>query len=627
MPPQGSNLAGSLGKETARRTRIYIAAAAAVVGIYLLLASTSMNWPNARFDEFTDLVIAKRLAHSPLSGHPWDGSQARLPMYVTAMAIQVMEIGRGAVSPLDALTTSRWISVAATALAAVGTFVLGWVLFHPLAGLFAAALFALSPYVLNHGSSALTEGDAFTPLMVVVTLLAARYFDVRRTTVGIFALAMTLAMAIGSKFYLVVLAPAIMVYQLFSYRLGLTPEAAQGASSGPAGRLSRSRRMYLLVCWLTVSSTLGAVAISLTRPSGPLTQATASTLTVSLWVGSLIGLLVSLLLAVRAGRAKSSTVDPERWPLGWSWFAILSLACSASLSLLPAHVFNPDILRTLLDRGATLDGAGQPFAVLPEGSKLYVGILLLKLGLPLGLASAGAILWGFTEARRSQPMLLLMSTLLCYSLLLAALPLYQSFYLMSIYPLLTLVLAAMLTAGLRHRPGARVRRLTAAYLAAGVLYLAIGISEAYPTFGLYGAKVAPNKWMGTGSRGYRSLVNVTSEGSIDAIDWLRSQADSGSVVLSYLLDRHLIRHLDEQNPFPFELVSSWDLPRTAVGPARYLGVDYVMFGAVGDPLNPGPALDADFRAAFGTEAAFEVIRGRGEYRMPVIQIFRSRTAN
>jgi hypothetical protein len=181
---------------------------------YAAISGSTVGLTTVQWDEFVDLQIAESLSSHPLSGGSHDGSQARLPMYVTALAYRFMQIFKPEFELLDLLPVTRWISISMTVLAIWGTFSLGSRLFDRLTGVLAASLFTFSPYVLHFGRDALTQGDAFTSATVVLALIAFDRFDVQRTTVWLAVFAFFLSLAIASKFFLVILIPALFTYQV-----------------------------------------------------------------------------------------------------------------------------------------------------------------------------------------------------------------------------------------------------------------------------------------------------------------------------------------------------------------------------------------------------------------------------
>jgi hypothetical protein len=116
-------------------------------------------------------------------------------------------------------------------------------------------------------------------------------------------------------------------------------------------------------------------------------------------------------------------------------------------------------------------------------------------------------------------------------------------------------------------------------------------------------------------------VVVTNDGSTEAIDWLRQNAPAGSVVLSYLNDIHIINYLAGKQEFPFELKHALKYQTDGeVGP-QLRKADFVVVRLINDLGVPSPVSDATFRARFASAPVYQIFRGRGVYRMPVIQIY------
>ena len=114
---------------------------------------------------------------------------------------------------------------------------------------------------------------------------------------------------------------------------------------------------------------------------------------------------------------------------------------------------------------------------------------------------------------------------------------------------------------------------------------------------------------------------VTNDGSTEAIDWLRKNAPAGSVVLSYLNDIHIINYLAGRQEFSFELKHALKYQTDGeVGP-QLKKADFVVVRLINDLGVPSPVNDATFRARFASAPVYQIFRGRGVYRMPVIQIY------
>jgi hypothetical protein len=127
-----------------------------------------------------------------------------------------------------------------------------------------------------------------------------------------------------------------------------------------------------------------------------------------------------------------------------AWLTLLPLTLAIVLALFPAHIFNPEVLSSLLERFVTMDGNTDLVATSIDSIKLYIGVLLFKLGILLGLLTFFALAWGLRQAFRSKAFLLITSVFIYYGLLLAILPLQQPFWLMSVYPLILISLSVFI---------------------------------------------------------------------------------------------------------------------------------------------------------------------------------------
>jgi hypothetical protein len=342
-----------------------------------------------------------------------------------------------------------------------------------------------------------------------------------------------------------------------------------------------------------------------------------------LWLASLLGIILSFLVAFRnSGDWRSHPEKPIiYWQLSKAWLAILPLAFAITLVLFPAHIFNPHVIPTLLERFLTMDGNNNLLATSLDSGKLYLGLMLFKLGLPLGIATCLALVWTVRESVNNKGLLLITVLLFYYGLLLAVLPLQQPFWLMSIYPLIMLALSAMIVRGLTSLQHTRLRLIWAGYVAVAFGWLIIGLLQVYPTFGYYGYESIGERWLGNNSRGYSAIVVVTNDGSTEAIDWLRQEAPTGSTVISYLDDPHIINYLGSTRPFAFDLKHASQYPKKNTLDSELAEADFVVARAIDDSDLVAPVADPAFIRQFGPEPVHQIFRGRGVYRMPVIQIY------
>ena len=544
-------------------------------------------------------------------------------MYATAVAIWLGRQFNPGADLFDFLAVSRWMSIIMTVAAIWGTCWLGRRLFTPVTGLLAAGLFTFSPFVLHFGKDALTQGDAFAPPLVVFTLAAFLRFSSTRRLVWHAAFSIILGLTIAVKFFLVILIPPLVIY-FYLIEKDHPEEAGERSGISEAGETGRPRyHWYLGAAGAAGLTSLMAVLLSLLRLSLPDPISDAMRLAaLGFWAAALISLMVSVILAVReawSGRQSHQAVPVWRqWVI---WGSAISIAFAVTMSLFPSHTFNRFILPTLFERfGFIGGGAGLLEETLPS-LRLYLGILLLKLGLPLGIATLIALAWGAINARRSRGLLLITLVLFFYMALLAVLPLQQPFWLMSVYPLVLLALSELLRQVYNRftRPGPRLLFAGGLLLALG--WLLFGLYQVYPNYGYYGYETTGDRWLGGSSKGYRAVVVVTNDGSTTAIEWIQQNAPPGSKVLSYLTDIHLLNYLDQTRQLDFNLVHAAHGTDDDNSILIRETADYVVVRPLEDVGGALPLDDTAFIEAFGTDPVYTLTRGRGRYEMPVIFIF------
>ena len=591
-------------------------------GAYVAVASNTVGMATVQWDEFTDLVIASQLSQHPLGGHSWDGSQARFPMYATAVAHRIMQTVNPNLDLLKTLPVSRWLSVFMTVLAIWGTFILGDRLFNAATGVLAAILFTISPYVLHFGQTALTQGDAFTPAAVVFTLIAFEQFTNKRTTIWLVGFSFCLALTIAAKFFLAALIPALMTYHLL---LELSKRYRKPDPLADPIQLEKTREdwPYTSLALSTGIFALLAMIFAFQRFDQPPGAYQQFTLTARLiWGVALLGVFFCLSFAIKSYRERQSSSLPKAyWRLGTAWLVALPLTVAITLALFPAHIFNPFVLSSLSERFVTMDGNSALLATSLDSIKLYLGLLLFKLGLPFGFTIFVALAWVIRKSLLKRSFLLITVVLLYYGLLLVILPLQQPFWLMSVYPLIVIALSAIIIFGLTNIKNAKLRWAWLGYIAGAFAWLFFGLVQVYPTFGFYGYELVGERWLGNLSLGHRALVVVTNDGSVEAIDWLRQHVDAGSSVISYLDDPHIINYFESIQPFEFDFQHALQYQEEDDLNKDLVKADFVVVRTIADNRFFAPVADAAFIQRFGTEPVYEIFRGRGVYRMPIIQIY------
>jgi hypothetical protein len=517
------------------------------------------------------------------------------------------------------------MSVAMTAVAIWTTALLGTRLFDRRTGLLAATLFGLSPYVLHFGRDALTQGDAFTVPLVALAVLAFDRFDHDRTTRSLFVLSLVIGLAMATKFTLVVLVPGFVLHQC----IGLVAKRVAIGTGDDLERPARVPRGFALLAIMTGLLASAAAVISTARQSETGGAAPELSLAaVAMWIAACVGLLVCGVAALRTtpSRNNAASATGVRWPRLGAWIAIVPLATATMLAPFPEHIFNVEIISSLIDRLTTRDG-GVPFLPTAVASaKLYFGLILFKLGLPFGILTCVALVWMLVRSRAVNSFRLCAATLCTYGAMLLVMPLQQPFWLVSVYPLIVLVLSAAIFEGLVATRPRTARIGIAGVTAVAMLWLGIGIARVVPTFGYYGYEIVGNRWLGANSRGYRALVTVTNDGSTETMDWLRGNAPAGSLVVSYLDDVFLLKRLGEIKPFPFRLKQAIQYPTPKELAADVGRADFVVLRAVGDGRRPSNLAAIPFANRFDPKPIHEVIRGRGPYRTVIARTFRSKAS-
>lgn len=223
--------------------------------------------------------------------------------------------------------------------------------------------------------------------------------------------------------------------------------------------------------------------------------------------------------------------------------------------LLPVHILEPAILKEIIRRTIRWDHR-MPLALWSDHLRLYAGIILIKLTVPLGILTSAALVYaGFVERNdpRWRPCIL---AIIFYVAGLCFLPLRQTFYLMGIYPFVIITLAAFIVQ--IHGLCKKMHPLLASgwniLVFTMLIQLMAGLYSAFPHLHLYGYDVVGNSWMGKESRGYRNLIQTPSDGVVELIEWCNQSplVQPDDKVVSYLWeDRIINRELSHNRKYQF----------------------------------------------------------------------------
>lgn len=487
---------------------------AVVVSVIAGAACAIIGWNSTRnletlWDEAVDHDIAVQLAAHPITGGETtlDGSQMRLPMYVNAFAFRFT--GR------SDLAVARAVSLLAGAATIVAAGALARACFGPLVACLAATLLALSPYFISFARISMTEGDVFFALFVTLALWAIVRYLRAPTPRGWLLAGWMIALAIGAKLFAAFLIVVLGV-------MAAASSLHRGTQPEPAAGPRRAFHRALGVCALLAAMTL--VVAYFSRNAAVVGWAATfiawSWMTARLWRGR---------LALPGGAAS--------W-MGLSLYALVG--CGA---IMPVHLTDHQIAREVLRRLLRWDDSF-PLALWDDHLRLYAGILMVKLTVPLGILTCAALVYAAIREREDGRWRACILSFVFYVVFICLLPLRQTFYLMGVYPAIMIVTAAlMVEIGERLARRSRLPALAWAAAMAGLaVHLGVAAYRSYPWFHLHGYAQVGDRWLGAESRGYRNLIQTPSDGVESLIRWCSDggRVKRGDRVVSFLWEKRII---------------------------------------------------------------------------------------
>jgi len=497
-----------------------------IVSIFAAATTVVLGWTSVRgldtlWDEQVDHDIAIGLLEHPLTGESptLDASQTRLPMYVNAIAY--------ALTGRDDLAVSRGVSLVFAAITVIVAASLGRLLFGPWVGALAAVLLALSPYFLSFARIAMTEGDIFFACFVTLAVRGfVRYLQRPTASRWVWA-AVLLGLAMGAKVFAGFL---VLVFGVLAMTTGPSRSVEFLSRRYEVQRLQRLLGAGVMVILVT-----GGLAMLSNTPWAA----------VAGWI-----VLLALWCVTIAFVLRKRALAPGR---GARFVGMVVLAVVTFFAVMPVHLIEHDIARTILRRAFQWDDAA-PLAVWSDHIRLYAGIILIKLSVPFGILTAGALVFAAIRGRddpRWRPCILAIAVcVVCLCLL----PLRQSFYLMGVYPLIMILVAAFMV-HIGHWLRGFSREARTAWTVAVVCLLAYLGREAYvvhPHYSLYGYGLIGDRWLGAESRGYRNLIQTPSDGVESLIRWCNAHPDvvrPGARVVSYLWEEAIIGQVLPEEPW------------------------------------------------------------------------------
>lgn len=577
-----------------------------MMALFTALSWTSTRHVGVTFDEYFDHQSTAALVRDPLHGSGIDASQTRLPMYLTA--------GVYAVAKPDALDTfdgrtlllARGVSIAVGALTILVAFFAARDWFGPNVGILAAATLAISPFHIAFSRHAFTDGDAFCPLFFVLTLWTYSRYMRNRNAGNMLTAAVSLGLMVAAKFLLVIIIPALLLCDVLAW----------WGSRDPRRREQSAATDWRIIVLAILSGVVGFATGGLTQLADKGTLAIDSNWLIASWAAGLLATTITCTLLFRSREVP--------WGMIAGWCALLPLSGAIFLLCFPEHVLHPEILRTLLLRSATWDNA-PPFITARPKIRLYTGLVLFKLGLPLGLMLITAIFWSIARSWRNQHTRLMLLASAVYMLLVVATPVIQTFYLMAIYPLLVVLLAAWIMHATGWLQG-RARQAWIAVTAAAYLWLIIGVVRVYPEYGYYGYETIGDEWWGQSTRGHLDIVVVSEDGQKDAIAWAIENVPEGKTVVSLLRISGQANDQIAATPHRFRWIQTdwfWTQPRDQV-PGMVAQADYLIMHWNNFRYDRFTPRREELARDFETTPVHTVYRGRGIYRLPVVEVFKRR---
>lgn len=508
-----------MNPDAARGVSIVVSLLAAVGSA--LIAWHSQKGLETLWDEQVDHDISVALVAHPLTGGEvsLDSSQMRLPMYVNALTY--------AVTGRNDLRVSRAVSVAVGVVTIIATAALGRACFGPLVGALAAILLGLSPYFLSFERISMTEGDIFFACFATMALWAFVRYMQRPNAERWLIAGLLIALAVGAKLF---------AGYLFIVCGVLTVSSGPSRSSESAGRIEDLRRLHRLLGIMIFVLFGTAIAAYFSKSAACIGWAVA----LVLWVQTTVFVVRRRVMA--SGRVAR-------------YVAMVAYSLASVCVLMPAHIVDHQIAREVLRRLLRWDNSF-PLAFWSDHLRLYAGIVLVKLTIPLGiLTAAGLVVAGFRERDDGRWRACILSFVF-YVVLICLLPLRQTFYLMGVYPCMMIItagLAVEIGVWLSKRSGG-LRTVWALFVIGMLVHLGVRLYRGYPWYQLYGYDRVGNRWLAAESRGYRNLIQTPSDGVESLIRWCSTdgRVKRGDRVVSYLWEAEIISHaLPKEPPFVF----------------------------------------------------------------------------
>jgi asparagine N-glycosylation enzyme membrane subunit Stt3 len=458
-------------------------------------------------------------------------SQTRLPMFVVAVVFRLFDH--------NDLITARWVSVVAGALTIIGIYIYGKERLNTKVGLIAAGLLSVSPFFLSFARLAFTEADIFLACTFTWLLVTAGRFQDRPTIGRATVVGIMLGLCISSKATVLVIIPALWFVFTLGRFLGVKNIRFQ--SNGPSSFVPIPTVLFWSAgCVITL---VAGFVLQRWIVFEDLNQTVRQFITIYVMV--CIGWFTVFIWAIRHRNHTSHIASLTVFLIG---FGLLTFAIFP-----PENLNNSGIIPSLLTRAESEMGFSP--AYMGELLALYLLSLLFKSTPALGFGLVVGIIASLFQWKRKELFLPLVLGL-SYFVGLLLLPLGQTFYIVPLLPIISLLAAyQFMDLWSKHRR-------TAFVLATVIgLWWGIELIQCYPDYNLNGYQ-----WLGTrplfgrSSIGYRSVVHTTTDGVQQAVEWLNVNAGPEQSALLYVDSWHIVQ---ATAPDPvYKLIRGSDNPGT-----------------------------------------------------------------
>lgn len=478
-----------------------------IIVLYSALLLPTLGRQGISWDEQTDIFVARAYISQPAGwfiGSNIDPSQTRLPMFTVALVY--------ALTGTDSLLTARFVSAFVGALTIVGAYVFCAREYDEKRGLLAAGILAPSPFYLSFARTAFTETDIFVACALVWLLVAVSTLRGARTVGAAGIAAIPLGLAVSAKFTAIFVFPAVLLYALTWPKREPALERVRVRDLFGVG--APAAIMFALA-WFGWNEINFAVA----QETDGLVAAMHYLMAAVLWVVAFLWIV----------RRYDHTAPPRLLVV-----LVILVALTVFVMIPPAHLTNPDIVASLRGRFDQEMGWNPGFML--EAIALHLSSVIFKSSPLVGLALLAGLVATLLSWRRRPQVRFPSLVVIFYFLGLALLPIAQTFYMMPLLPILAIFAADLWFNLLSWK---RRAALFVGVAAAGLLVLDLLLC--YPDYNLNGYQWLGARYLaGRATLGYRSVVQTTSDGVQQAVEWVCDNARRRERVVVYVHPWHIV---------------------------------------------------------------------------------------